>query len=37
MTPSVYACQECGYVGSVILEIEPDDNEVGGNGKKEQG
>jgi len=35
MTPAVYACQECGYIGSVILEIEPDDNVSGNQGKKE--
>jgi predicted RNA-binding Zn-ribbon protein involved in translation (DUF1610 family) len=34
MTPAVYACLECGYVGSIILEIEPE-SEVGGNQKKE--
>jgi len=27
MTPAAYACQECGYVGRVILEIEPDDTD----------
>ncbi len=36
MTPPVYACQECGYVGSVILEIQPEDEDAGENqGKKE--
>jgi len=29
MTPAFYACQECGYVGRIILEIEPEDNESG--------
>ena len=35
MTPPVYACQECGYVGTVILEIEPENEEDEKRGKKE--
>jgi predicted RNA-binding Zn-ribbon protein involved in translation (DUF1610 family) len=35
MTPAVYACQECGYVGSVIIEVEAEDDDLSENqGKK---
>jgi len=27
MTPAVYACEECGYVGGLILEIDPEDRD----------
>jgi len=27
MTPAIYECQECGYVGSIILEIESEDED----------
>jgi predicted RNA-binding Zn-ribbon protein involved in translation (DUF1610 family) len=27
LTPAVYACEECGYVGGIILEVEPDDSD----------
>ena len=33
MTPAFYSCQECGYLGRVILEIEPDDNIESGKKK----
>lgn len=24
LAPSLYACSECGYVGRVIIEVEPE-------------
>ena len=27
LLPPVYACQQCGYVGSLVMELEASDDE----------
>ena len=27
LTPTKYVCAECGYVGSIVMEIEKEENE----------
>jgi predicted RNA-binding Zn-ribbon protein involved in translation (DUF1610 family) len=34
MTPAVYTCEQCGYVGRIILEVEPSDDDKNEGRKK---
>ena len=36
LTPKQYFCEECGYVGIIVLELEKDDGQTEDEAKKEK-
>jgi late competence protein required for DNA uptake (superfamily II DNA/RNA helicase) len=36
LTPKNYYCEDCGYVGIVVMELEKDDSQTEGKTKKEE-
>jgi hypothetical protein len=36
LTPKQYYCEECGYVGIVVMELEKDDSQAECETKKEE-
>ena len=35
LTPKQYYCEECGYVGIVVMELEKDNDQTENESKKE--